>query len=62
MDIDVPLTWNIVSCDHCLKMSYISIVDEWDTDDRFCPNCGIASNINEDAYDYQDDFDYNREE
>ena len=54
---DPPLHWDILSCERCLKMSYIAIVDEWDSDERFCPNCGIASNINEDADDeYEDDF------
>jgi len=54
---DPPLHWDVVTCDRCCKMSYISIVDEWDSDDRFCPNCGISFDVTEsENNDYEDDI------
>lgn len=30
-----------IDCQCCYKLSSIHIEDEWDSDDRFCPNCGM---------------------
>ena len=30
----------IIDCQCWYKLSSINIEDEWNTDDRFCPNCG----------------------
>jgi len=40
-----PTHWYVHDCQFCYKRSFISIEDEWDTDDRFCPNCGISSEV-----------------
>jgi hypothetical protein len=34
-----------IDCQCCYKLSSINIEDEWDTDDRFCPNCGTQVEI-----------------
>lgn len=44
-----PTHWYVHDCQFCYKRSFISIEDEWDTEDRFCPNCGISSEIEVEA-------------
>ena len=34
-----------IDCQFCYKLSFINIEDEWDTDDRLCPNCGTQVEI-----------------
>ena len=61
-----PTHWLTFDCQHCYKRTYIAIEDSFDTEDRFCPNCGISSEIindyedinNNDWYDEEDDYDY----
>ena len=48
-----PTHWYVHDCQFCYKRSFISIEDEWDTDDRFCPNCGISSEVDATS-DYDD--------
>lgn len=46
-----PTHWYVHDCEFCYKRSFIHIEDEWDTDDRFCPNCGISSEVSLEEYD-----------
>lgn len=34
-----------IDCQFCYKLTSIDIEDQWDTDDRFCPNCGMQVEI-----------------
>lgn len=56
-----PTHWYVHDCQFCYKRSFISIEDEWDSDDRFCPNCGISSEIAEPEYDEDHDLDYDED-
>ncbi len=56
-----PTHWLTFDCEYCFKRSYISMEEAFDTEDRFCPNCGISSEIinkyddNDRWYDDDDD-------
>lgn len=56
-----PTHWYTHDCEFCYKLSFISIEEEFDSDDRFCPNCGISSEINsiyeDDINDYDEDYE-----
>jgi len=53
-----------IDCQFCYKLSSIHIEDEWDTDDRFCPNCGMQVEI--DAFPHYNDeaqkLDYDQDQ
>lgn len=55
-----PTHWYLHKCDFCFKDTFISIEDEWDTEDRFCPNCGISSEVIADDYD-EDNINYEQD-
>lgn len=58
-----PTHWLTFDCQHCYKRSYISMEETFDTEDRFCPNCGISSELKPEE-DWEDDFldNYDNEE
>ena len=53
-----PTHWYAHDCQFCYKRSFISIEDEWDSEDRFCPNCGISSELD----DKREEFNYDQED
>tara|TARA_B100001057_G_C22504631_1_gene815352 strand:+ start:400 stop:609 length:210 start_codon:yes stop_codon:yes gene_type:complete len=54
-----PNNWVIFDCQHCYKRAKIAMEDGYDTEDRFCPNCGISSEPFDDYdSDYNKDDDY----
>lgn len=50
-----PTHWLTHDCQYCYKRSKIFMEDAYDTEDRFCPNCGISSELV--IEDYDDDHD-----
>jgi len=64
---DSPTKWYVNDCQFCYKRSYLAIEDEWDTEERFCPNCGTSSggselNFNDteatiETLDYDEDYE-----
>jgi len=53
-----------IDCQFCYKLTSIDIEDQWDTDDRFCPNCGMQVEI--DAFPHYNDeaqkLDYDQDQ
>lgn len=62
---DSPTKWYVHDCQFCYKRSHLSIEDEWDTEEIFCPNCGMSTesselNFNDDTIetlDYDEDYE-----
>ena len=53
-----PDNWVIFDCQHCYKRSKIAMEDGYDTEDRFCPNCGMSSEEPFDNADWDTSIDW----